>query len=94
MTEIEDLKDKIMLVKDAVDNNNQETTKSPTNDFIFYYFVLTNETSTSLTHFVESVYILTSLMSVVQTFDFNLFALSQLMNFPTKDSVGKNLIEL
>ena len=30
MTEIEDLEDEVMTVEDAVDNNNQETTESPT----------------------------------------------------------------
>ena len=54
MTEIEDLKDKMMSVKDIVDNNNQETIESPTNNFIFCYFVLTNEASTPPNHPVEA----------------------------------------
>ena len=44
----------MMSVKDAVDNNNQETTESPTNNFIFYYSILTDKASTPPNYSVKS----------------------------------------
>ena len=69
MTEIENLEDKIVLVEDAVDNDNQETIESPTNNFIFYYSVFSNEALIPLNHPVESNKLLTflSLLSRILT---------------------------
>ena len=50
MTEIEDLEDKVILVEDAVDNNNQKTTEFPINNFIFYYSVFFNDAPTFSNH--------------------------------------------
>ena len=93
MTEIEDLEDKVMTVEDAVDNNDQEIPKSPTQDLTFYHLVLTHEISTLLNHSVESNKLLASFESV-QDFDFNLLAPALCSDFPAKDSSGKNLIKL
>ena len=65
MTEIENLKDKMMLVKNAVNYNNLETTESPTNDFIFYYSVFSDEALTLLNYPAEFDKILASFKSVV-----------------------------
>ena len=94
MTEIEDLKNKVMLVKNAVDNNNQKTTESSTNNLTFYHSVLFNEALTTPNHPVKSDKLLGSFKSIVKDFDFDLLGPFQLVNFPTKDFVGKNLIEL
>ena len=94
MTEIEDLENKVMLVKDAVNNNNQKTTKFPTNNLTFYHSVLTDDASTPPNHPMESDKLLAFFESVVQDSDFDLLILTQLVNLPTKNSVGKNLIKL
>ena len=93
MTAIEDLENEVILVKDAIDNDNQETTESPTNNLIFYYSVLINEASILLNYLVESDKLLASFKSVVQDSDFDLLSPSQFVDFSIKDSVGKNLIE-
>ena len=93
MTEIEDLEDEVMLVEDAVDNNKQETTESPTQDLIFYHSVLSDKISTPLNHLMESDELLASFESV-QDSDFDLLALALRSDFPTEDSSGENLIEL
>ena len=93
MTKIKDLKDKVMTVKDAVDNNKQETTESPTQDLIFYHSVLIDKISTPLNHPVESDKLLASFKSV-QDSDFDLLALALRSDFPTEDSSSENLIEL
>ena len=59
MTEIEDLEDIMMSVKDAVDNN-KETTKSPTNNLTFYDFVLTDKVSTPPNYPIKSDKLLVS----------------------------------
>ena len=82
-----------MTVEDAIDNNDQETTESPTQDLTFYYLVLIDKISTSLNHPVESDELLASFKSV-QDSDFDLLAPALRSDFPTKDSSGKNLIEL
>ena len=94
MTEIENLKDKVMSVEDAIDNNNQETTESPINDLTFYHSVLIDEVFTPLDHLVESDKLFASFKSVVQDFDFDLLVLSQLVDLPIKNSISTNLIEL
>ena len=93
MTEIEDLKDEVMTVEDAVDNNEQEITESPIQDLIFYHSVLSDEISTPLNHPVESDKLLASFESV-QNSDFDLLAPALRPDFPTVDLSGKNLIEL
>ena len=93
MTEIKNLENKVMLVEDEENNNNPETTKSLINDLIFYHFVLTDKVSTPSNHLVEFNKLLASFESV-QDSDFDLLALFQLADFPTKDSVGQNLIKL
>ena len=93
MTEIENLEGKVMIVKDAVDNNNQEITKSPTQDLTFYHLVLTSEIFSPLNHPVESDKLLASFESV-QDSDFNLLAPVLRSDFSTEDFSGKNLIEL
>ena len=75
MTEIKNLEDKVMSVKDAEDNNNLETTKSLTNDLIFYHSFLTDKVSTFLNYSVESEELLASFESV-QDSDFDLLDLS------------------
>ena len=65
MTEIEDLEDKVISIKDAVDNNNQETIESSTNDFISYYFIFIDEVSTLTNHPVEFDKLLTFFESIV-----------------------------
>ena len=94
MIEIEDLEDKMISVEDAVDNNNQETTGSPTNDLTFYYSVLIDKVSTSPNHPVESNKLLVFFKSVIQDSNFDLLTPFQLVDLPTKHSVGKNLIKL
>ena len=94
MTEIENLEDKVMSIKDGVDNNNQETTKSPIHNLTFYHSVPTDEVSTLLNHPVESNELLASFKSIVQESNFYLLAPSQLVNLLTEDFVGKNLIKL
>ena len=93
MTEIEDLKDEVMTVENAVNNNDQETTESPTQDLTFYYSVLTDKISTPLNHLVKSDELLTSFKSV-QDSDFDLLVPALRSDFLTKDFSGKNLIEL
>ena len=93
MTEIKDLEDKVMSVKDIENNNNSKTIESPTNNLTFYYSILTVKVSTLSNHSVESDKLLASLESV-QNSNFDLLAPAQLVDFPIKDSVGKNLIEL
>ena len=93
MTEIKDLENKVITVKDAVDNNDQETTKSPTQDLIFYHSVLTDKIFTPLNHPVESDKLLASFESV-QDSDFDLLTPTLYSDFLTEDSSGKNLIEL
>ena len=93
MTEIKDLKDEVISVKDAIDNNNQETTESLTNNLTFYHSVLTDKVSTSSNHPMEFNKLLTSFESI-QDSDFDLLTLSQLTDVSIEDSVGKNLIEL
>ena len=94
MTQIENLKDKIMLVENAVNNNNQKTTKFLTNSFTFYHSVLTDKVFTLSNHLVESNKLFASFESVVQDSNFDLLTLSQLEDLSIKDSVGENLIEL
>ena len=65
MTKTVDLEDKVMLIEDAVDNNNQGTAESPTNDLIFYHFDLSNEVSTLPNHPVESNELLAFFESIV-----------------------------
>ena len=93
MTEIEDIKEKVMSIKDVEDYKNQKTSESPTNNLIFYHSVLTDKVSTSLNHLMESDELLASFESV-QDFNFDLFAPAQLANFSIENSVGKNLIKL
>ena len=93
MTEIKDLEDKVMLIEDAENKNNPETTESPTNNLTFYHFVLTDKISTPPNYPVESNELLVSFESI-QDYNFDLLALSQLADFPTKNFVGENLIEL
>ena len=93
MSEIKDLKDKVITVEDAVDNNKQETTESPTQDLTFYHLVLTDKISTPPNHPVESDKLLTSFKSV-QDSDFDLLAPTLSSDFPIEDSSDKNLIKL
>ena len=93
MTEIKDLEDEVMTVEDAVDNNNQETIESPTQNLTFYHSVFTDKISTLLNHPVKSDKLLASFKSV-QDFNFDLLALALCSDFPTEDFFGKNLIEL
>ena len=65
ITEIEDLEDKVILVEDTMDNNNQETTESPIYDFTFYHSVFTNEASTPSNYPLESDKLLASFESIV-----------------------------
>ena len=94
MTKIKDLEDKVMSVKDAIDNNNPDTTESPTNDFILYHSVFSNKALTLSNHLAESNELLASFESIIHDSDFDLLGLSQFANLPTKDFVGENLIEL
>ena len=65
MTKIEDLEDKVMSVKDAVNNNNQKTIEFFTIDHIFYQSVFTNEVFTLSNHLMESDKLLAFFKSVV-----------------------------
>ena len=94
ITEIEDLEDKVMSVKDAVDNNNLETAESPTNNLTFYHFVFSDEALTLPNHLAESDKLFASFEFIIQDSDFDLLGLSQLANLLIKDFVGKYLIEL
>ena len=93
MTEIKDLKNKMMTVKNAIDNNNQETTKFLTQNLTFYHLVPTEEISTFLNYLVEFDKLLAFFESI-QDFDFDLLAPAYCLDFLTEDFFGKNLIEL
>ena len=94
MTKIENLEDKVMSIKDAVDNDNLKIIKFLTNNFTIYYSVFSNKAFTLPNHLVESNKLLVSFESIVQDSDIGLFSLSQLADFLTENFVGKNLIEL
>ena len=65
ITEIEDLENKVMSVKDVVNNNNQETIEYPTNNYTFYHSVFSDKTPISPNHLVKSNKLLASFESVV-----------------------------
>ena len=95
ITEIKNLEDEMMLFKKVMNNDNLEITKSPTNNFTYvYHSIFFNKILTFLIHLAESNKLLVSIKLLVQDSDFDLLDLSQLVDFPTKSFVDKNLIEL
>ena len=94
MTEIKDLEDEVILVKNAIDNNKLEIIKSSTNNIIFYYSVFSDEALTPSNYPVKFDKLFAFFEFVVQDSDFDLLGLSQFADFPTENFVEKNLIKL
>ena len=94
MTEIEDLKDKVMLVEKTVEDDNLETIESSTNNLTFYHSVFFNKNLTLSNYLAKSDKLLTFFKFIVQDFNFDLLGPFQLADLPTKDFVSKNLIKL
>ena len=95
MTEIENLKNKMISFEKMVDNDNLETIESLTNNLTsIYYSIFSDETFISPIHQAKFDELFASVELLIQNSNFDLLGPSQFANFLTEGFIDKNLLEL